>query len=218
MSRVPTDHLIAALAQDVTPVKPLAPPLKRALATIAGMAAVGGLAVYFIADLSRLLGRYAGREHMMMLEMLAMLMTGVLAVTGAFFVSVPGRSRKWLLAPLPSFAAWIFMSGIGCYAEMIRSGPAGWEIGHSVQCLIFIVAISLLLGVPLVWRLSRARPLDSLPVAVLGGLGVAAFSAFLLQFFHLSAATFIDLGVHVVAITLVVLATGLLNRRALSPA
>ena len=57
MMRVPTDQLIAELASDAAPVKPLAPPLKRALATIAGMAAVGGLAVYFIADLSNLLGR-----------------------------------------------------------------------------------------------------------------------------------------------------------------
>ena len=32
------------------------------------------------------------------------LATGVLAVLGAFFVSIPGRSRLWLLAPLPSFS------------------------------------------------------------------------------------------------------------------
>jgi hypothetical protein len=218
MTRGSTEHLIAALASDAAPVKPLAPPLKRALATLAGIALVGGIGVYFIADLSQLLRRYSGREHMMVLEMLAMLMTGALAVTGAFFVSVPGRSRMWLLFPLPSFLAWIGLSGMGCYAEVIRSGPAGWEIGHSVQCLIFIVAFSVLLGVPLAWRLSRARPLHSLPVAILGGLGVAALSAFLLQFFHRSASTFVDLGVHLVAIALVVLTTGLFNRRALSPA
>jgi uncharacterized membrane protein len=55
-------------------------------------------------------------------------------------------------------------------------------------------------------------------VALLGGLGTAAMAAFLLQFFHPFAITFIDLAVHLVAILLVVAATGLLNRRALAPA
>jgi hypothetical protein len=218
MSSVSTDDLIAALASEAAPVKPLAPPSMRALTTLAALGAFAAAAVYFIAEPSRLLGRYAGREHIMILEMLMMLATGVLAITGAFFVSIPGRSRKWLLLPIAPFIAWLSLSGMGCYAEMIRSGPAGWEIGHSFQCLIFIAGLSLVLGGPLVWRLSQARPLDPMPVAVLGGLGIAAFSAFLLQFFHLSASTFIDLAVHIFAVTLVVLTTALLNRRALAPA
>jgi hypothetical protein len=100
----------------------------------------------------------------------------------------------------------------------MRSGSSGWEIGHSVDCLLFIIANSLLLGAPLIWRLSRARPIEPLPVALLGGLGTAALAAFLLQFFHPFAVTFIDLAVHVVAILLVVSAAALINRRALAPA
>jgi hypothetical protein len=66
--------------------------------------------------------------------------------------------------------------------------------------------------------LSRARPIDPLPVALLGGLGTAALSAFVLLFFHQTAVTFIDLAVHLVAILLVMGAAAMLRRQTLSPA
>jgi hypothetical protein len=215
---VSVPELIDSLAADARPVEPLKPPLARALAWLAAAALLGGLAVYLLADVPRLLARYAGREALMAAEMAAMLATGALAVIGAFFVSVPGRSRRWLLAPLPTFLAWLLLSGAGCYRELVRHGPSEEGIGHSLDCLIFILAMSLFLGAPLLWRLSRARPVDPLPVAALGGLGVAALAAFLLQFFHPFAVTFLDLAVHLLAILLVVAATALINRRALAPA
>jgi hypothetical protein len=212
------DDLIEALAADARPVRPLSSPLKRA-ATMLGVLALGSaLALFFFGDLHQLRGRYAGREDMLMLEMSAMLATAVLAVIGAFFASIPGRSSRWLLAPLPPFLAWLLLSGAGCYDDLVRRGPSGWEIGHSVDCLVFIVATSVALGAPLIWRLSRASPIDPLPVALLGGLGTAAAAAFLLQFFHPFEVTFIDLAVHLLSIALVVGTAALINRRALSPA
>jgi hypothetical protein len=77
---------------------------------------------------------------------------------------------------------------------------------------------SLFVGVPLTWLLARARPLDPLPVALLGGLGTAALAAFLLQFYHPFAVTFVDLAIHLFAVLMVVAVAGLLNRRALKPA
>ena len=218
MTARPTDELIETLATDARPVRPLAGPLRRALAILAAAALVGALAILGLGDAGQLLTRYAGREWLMALEMAAMLGTGLLAVTGAFFVSIPGRSRRWLFAPLPTFLAWLLLSGLGCYGELIRSGSSDGEIGHSIDCLLFILATSLFLGAPLVWRLSRAAPIEPLPVALLGGLGTAALAAFLLQFFHPFAVTFIDLAVHLAAILLVVGATALMNRRALAPA
>jgi hypothetical protein len=218
MSAGGVDELVEALAADARPVRPLSPPLHRALKALGVIGLLGGLLIYFLSDLGGLFARYAGREGLMMIEMAAMLATGVLAVTGAFIVSVPGRSRRWLLAPLPTFVAWLLLSGIGCLGNLTRTEVSAGAIGHSADCLVFILLVSLVLGAPLVWRLSRARPIDPLPVALLGGLGTAALAAFLLQFFHAKAVTFIDLGVHVVAIALVVGATALLNRRALAPA
>lgn len=216
MTRV--DDLIERLTADAHPVRPLNPPATRALGWLAAVAVLGGLAIYFFSDPQQLLSRYAGREGLMALEMAAMLATGVLAVIGAFFAAVPGRSQRWLLAPVAPFVVWLILSGAGCYRDLARTGPAGLEIGYSMDCLIFILIASPILGAPLFWLLARARPIAPLPVAVLGGLGIAALAAFLLQFFHPFAVTFVDLAVHLVAIAFVVAATALLNRRALSPA
>ena len=128
--------------------------------------------------------RYAGRETMMMAETGAMLATAILALCGAFALSVPGGSRAWLAAPLPTFLMWIGLSGAGCYDLMLRRGLGGWGAVGDGDCFLFLLAASLAVGVPVLWLLSRARPIEPLAVATLGGLGVAATAAALLQFFH----------------------------------
>jgi hypothetical protein len=215
MSGRGTEALIETLAAEAPPVRVLAPPARRALTLLALVAAAGAVAILAMADIGALLRRYAGREDMMMLEMAAMLATGITAVTGAFFVAIPGRSRRWLAAPVPPLIAWIALSGMGCWSDLVRNGAGGWALGHSVDCLIFILGASLAVGTPIVWRLSRARPIEPLPVALLAGLGTAALAAFLLQFFHPLTVTFLDLGVHLVAVAIVVAAIAALNRRVL---
>ncbi len=216
MSRI--DALIDTLAADVRPVWRLKPPFIRAAGWIGVVALLSGLGIYLLSDVQELTSRYAGREEMLALEMLAMLLTGVIAIVGAFFAAIPGYSRRWLIAPIVPFIAWLLLSGAGCYRDLVRNGPSGLEIGHSLDCLLFIVAVSVALGPPLIWLLARARPIEPLPVALLGGLGLAATAAFILQFFHPFAATFVDLAIHLFAIATVVMVVAMLNRRALSPA
>ena len=213
-----TEQLIERLAGDARPVRPLAPPLRRALATLAALALAGAAAVVVAGDVAGLLTRYSGREALMWLEMAAMLATALLGVIGAFALSVPGASRRWLLAPLPAFLLWLSLSGLGCYQDLVRLGTEGWGWGHGRDCLVFILAGSGLIGAPLLWRLSRAHPIDPLPVALLGGLGAAALSAFLLQFFHPAVLTVLDLAVHFGSAAAVVGIAALMRRFALAPA
>jgi hypothetical protein len=213
-----TEKLIAELSADARPARPLAPPARRSLATLAAVAIAGAAAIMLLSEPATLTARYAGREQMMALEMAAALATGVLAVTAAFFLAVPGGSRKWLWAPSLPLAAWLGLSSIGCWTDLVRRGGAGLKLGHSADCLLFILGASLALGVPIVWALARARPIDPVPVAAMAGLGIAALAAFLLQFFHPFAITFLDLGIHLAAILIVVAAATLLNRRMLRPA
>jgi hypothetical protein len=154
----------------------------------------------------------------MAVEMGAMLSTALLAVIGAFILSVPGHSRRWLLAPLPTLLLWVGTSGAGCLADLSRLGARGWGVGDGRDCLIFILAGGVPVGGLLLWRLSRAHPIDPLPVALLGGLGAAALAAFLLQFFHPFELTVIDLGAHLIAVVLVVSLATLSRRRTLAPA
>jgi hypothetical protein len=217
MNKDGIEALIDALASQAEPVQPLRAPWSRALVTVGLMTLIGGVAVALVASVNPFATGERG-QWLAALEMMAMFATGVLGITAAFHLSVPGRSKTWIAAPIPPFVAWLLLSGIGCYRDFLTNGPDGMGLGHSVDCLLFIAAASLLVGGPLLWRLSRARPIDPLPVAFAAGLGAAALSALLLQFFHPFAVTFIDLAVHVAAILLVVGLASLLSRKTLRPA
>lgn len=210
------DELVEALASDVRPVAPLASPGRRAAATLAAFALAGGLATA-LSDTDALLARYADRRGWLALELTAMLLTGLFAVTAAFFAAVPGRGRAWLAAPLAPFAGWLLLAGAGCYADGIdgvRSGAAG----NSLHCFLFVTVTGAAVAVTLTWRLARARPIDALRVALLAGLGSAALSTFLLAFYHPFAVTAVDLAVHVFTIVLVTAVVALLRRPMLRPA
>ena len=212
-----TADLVERLQSEAAPVEPLAPPLLRAARLLAFSAAVGIAIVLVWGDVAGLAGRYAGENMLMAVELSAVTATAILAVAGAFVLSVPGRSRVWLAAPLPPFLLWAGASGLGCYRDLARLGsPEG--IGHAGSCLMFILGAGIAIGGPLLWRLSRARPIDPLPVAILGGLGSAALAALLLQFFHPFALTVLDLGVHFAAVLTIVAVSAFLRRQALAPA
>ncbi|MGQ0588983.1 MAG: NrsF family protein [Sphingosinicella sp.] len=218
MSRPTTDELIDSLAAGVPPVKPLVPPLRRGLAALAVLAIAGTALVLAFGDADGLLARYAGRETRLALELGAMLLTAALALLGAFAVSIPGRSRRWLPAPVPALLAWVGLSGAGCYEHFVATGSAGALPGESADCFRFLLVGSLIVGLPILWLLARARPVEPLPVAALGSLGAAAATAFLLQFFHPFQMTLADLGVHLFAVVLIVLAASLTRRLTLKPA
>jgi hypothetical protein len=202
------------LGEHAAPVKPLASPMRRALATLAGLALVGAIPILLF---GWNLSPAADGKALLMLEMAAMLATGVLAIAGAFHLAVPGSSRWWLAAPLVPFAAWLMLSGMGCYETLLR-GTLILAGNPSSHCFLFILGVGALFGLPLLWRLSRAAPIDPVPVALLGGLGSAALGAFLLRFFHPLTITFLDLAFHLAAILVVVGLTALLRRPMLRPA
>ena len=212
MNKGETDRLIDQLAQDAAPVNPLAAPGRRAALTLAAASVVALIAIVAEGDVEGMLARYAGREWLMVAETGAMVATAILAILAAFMLSVPGRSGRWLLAPLPSFMLWFGLSGMGC---LFGSGATG---DHTTDCLTFIISVSLVVGIPLLWILSRAHPIDPLPVALTGGLGAAALSAFLLQFFHPFELTAIDLGVHFGAVMIILAVAAVTRRTALAPA
>lgn len=218
MSERRTEALVAALAGQARPVAPLAPPLRRAALTLLPIGAGGALLVLLAGDARGMMARYSGREALMAVEMTAMAATALLAVLGAFALSVPGASRRWLLAPVPTFLVWIASSGVGCYADLPRLGLGRLPPGETPECLLFLLAASLPIGGLMLWRLSRARPIEPLPVALLGGLGAAALAALLLQFFHPFGLTLVDLGVHFAAVILIVAIAALSRRRTLAPA
>ena len=149
-------------------------------------------------------------------EMAATFLTGIAAVIAAFHLSLPDRSRLWMVLPLPPLALWLASSGYGCYENWIAEGPQGWRLGRSSDCFIFILTMSIPVAVALYFALRRALPLDPLRVMAVGGLGVAGLAAATLQFYHPFDVTIIDLAVHVTAVLIVVACVALSGRWDLS--
>jgi hypothetical protein len=198
-----TERLIEKLLADAAPVRRLHPPAIRAALWLVAVGAVIALAVILFADAGTFFRRASDAK--LAIELIATLATGIAAALAAFELSLPDRSPKWILLPLLPLAVWIAASGYSCYRYWLSFGPTGWEIGESAHCFAFILAAGLPLSLSLFIPLRRAAPLAPIPTALAGGVAAAAIAAFALQFFHPFDVTFMDLGVHLIAVTIVVL-------------
>jgi len=206
-----TDDLISRLAADLRPVRPLRPPLLRALAWLGpAIMAVAGCVAFF--GLRDDFAERMTRPHEVLQLLLAGL-TGVLAAVAAFQLALPDRSRRWLLLPLPAAAGWLATLGWGCLADLARIGPQALSLGVSWGCFRFIVLMGVPLALSLVWMLRHAGPIRPVPVAALGGLAGAALCAAGLSLFHHLDAAAMVLAWHGGTTAVVVIAFALLGRR-----
>ncbi len=205
-----TERLIERLAADAKPVRRLAPPLHRAMAWLLAVGVASAVAIGAFANLDLCAERLS--DPRCALEVAATLLTGIAAVIAAYHLCLPDRPVGWALLPLPFVGLWLASSSYGCWAHWTSAGSVGGEWGESAHCFVFILGASVPLGVTLFLLLYRAVPLAPLRVALMGGLGVAGIAAFLLQFFHPFDVTFLDLGVHLAAITLVIFAASITAR------
>lgn len=197
-----TDALIDKLASDATPVRRLLPPLARAVLWLSVVAAIGTVSILMFSNLHVFAQR--AEDAKLVVELIGTLLTGIAGVVAAFYLSLPDRTRLWGLAPLPPLMLWIAASGFSCYRPWLTHGPDGWQIGDSARCFVFILGASVPLGTGLFLVLRKAHPLDPTTTAALAGVGVAGLAAFLLQFFHPFDVTFMDLGIHLAAVVVVV--------------
>lgn len=180
MTRTP--DLIATLAAHPQPVRRLAPPLLRSL----GWLSLAGLVLLVLAVSHPLrpdLGAQM-QDPAFQLRLLASAATGVLAAIGAFALSIPGRSRLWLLLPVPTAAIWVTHIGYQCLTHWVAIGPAGMSAGETADCFATLVIISLPLGLTAHLMLRHARHFETTGVAFLASLAVSGITAFAMTLFH----------------------------------
>ena len=179
---ITTPDLIEALAANVTPVRRLRPPLARATLWLSFAAVV----------LVLLAVSHGGRPDLaqrldqptFVVSIAASLLTGILAALAAFLVSLPDRSRAWLLLPLPALAVWISTIGYGCLTDWVVVNPGSLRLGEAARCFATLVLVSVPLSLLLFVMLRHAAPLRPMPVALTGSLAVAAITASALSLFH----------------------------------
>lgn len=197
-----TELLIGRLGAQLAPVRPLSAPVLRALGALLTVALLAAWPVMHFANLQVFALRNA--ELHTALECAASLLTGIVATIAAFHLSVPDRSARWVLAPLPPLLLWLGAAGAGCLRNGL--GHANWD------CVLFTTVVGTPLLLLLFLLLRRSHPLAPAVVAWTGGLAAAGLAAFLLQFFHPFDVTVMDLLLHALAVAGVLAIARLLAR------
>ena len=213
-----TDHAmdvtIAGLTDDLRPVGRLPSPWIRALAWLSVVAAMGAAFATF-ADLPDLAHRLRAVPDMW-LAVLGSTATTVLGAVATFHLSLPDRSARWTLFPLPGLALWIAGTGMGCFRSWVIPDMHAASLAEAKDCFAFIVGLSIPLSALTILMVRRGFPLRPDLAAVTAGMTVAAASATLLNFFHPYDAGATDAAVHTVAVCLVIVVNRAFGGRVLS--
>ena len=180
MSKTP--DLINALVETATPVRRLRPPMVRAglwlvfAGTVLGLIAIAhGVRPDFSDRL---------RQPLFVLGMLGALATSILAAVASFRLSLPDSSRWWVVLPLPALALWVATIGYGCLTDWVSMDPDGVHMGEAIRCFATLLMTSVPLSIAMLVMLRHAALLRPTEVSVMGGLAVAAVTAFALSLFH----------------------------------
>lgn len=180
MTRTP--DLIDLLVADAAPVRRLRSPATRAACWLlfAGLVMLCvGIAHGVRPDLGLKL-----RQPLCVIPIAAAMATGVLAAAGAFIASVPGRSRRWLLLPVPAAVGWLATIGYGCLTDWVVIGADGVSIGETARCFATLVLVSTPLSLVMLIMLRHVARLSPAPVTMVGSLSVAAMTAMALAILH----------------------------------
>ena len=177
-----TPELIETLVQSAVPVRRLRPPLVRAglwimlAALVLLLIAIGhGLRP----DIALRL-----RQPVFVLSMIAALATGVLAAIASFQLSLPDRSRWWLLLPAPALLIWLSTIGFGCLTDWVNVGPNGFRVGEAARCFATLLLTSVPLSIAMLIMLRYAALLRPTEASGMGGLAIAAITAVALSLIH----------------------------------
>ncbi|WGR94017.1 DUF1109 domain-containing protein [Bradyrhizobium sp. ISRA443] len=179
---IKTSDLIASLAANATPVRRLRPPVMRAACWLLLAAAVLMLLAVNQGVRPDLVQKL--HQPAFAVCMAASALTGVLGAVAAFLVSLPDRSRFWLLLPLPALVLWLSNIGYQCLTEWVSIGPEGMSFGEAARCFATLVLTSLPLSLAMLVMLRYAAPLRPTAATMMGSLAVAAITATALSLFH----------------------------------
>jgi hypothetical protein len=199
------------LCASATPVRRLRPPLLRAglWLLLAGIVLLALAAVHGArADLALHL-----RDPSFAAALAGSLLTGILAAVAAFYLSLPDRSRLWLLLPAPALALWVATIGYGCLTNWVALTPDGVRLGSTLECFATLVIASLPPAIALRAMLRHTALLDPTIVGIMAGLATAGIAATAMSLVHELDATVMVLVWNLSAAALIVALCGAFGRR-----
>lgn len=179
---ITTQDLIESLVAGAGPVRRLRPPAARAALWLLFAAAIVSLLAIshgLRPDLGARLG-----QPLFVTGLAASLLTGALAAVAAFVVSLPDRSRLWLLLPAPALALWVSTISYECLTDWVSIRPGGVALGETADCFATLVLTSVPLWLAMLLMLRHVALLRSAAAAVAASLAVAAIASSALALFH----------------------------------
>ncbi len=209
-----TEDLVSAMAREMGPVKRLRPPMQRAALWLGFSALVIAAFVVISGPRDDLAQRLS--QPWEMAQLIAAVVTAILAAVAAFHLSLPDRSDAWALLPVPGFLAWVASLGWGCVSDFIRLGPEGLSLGTSWGCLGFILGLSAPMGAGLLLALRHAGPIRPGPTMATGVLSIAMLASLGLSLVHYLDAAIMVLVWHAGAVLIAVALGGSLGGRVLA--
>lgn len=177
-----TPDLIALLATNVRPVRPMRSPVARASAWLLLSALVLALLSFSQGVRADILACL--QQQAFVLSLAGALLTGVSGSVAAFLLSLPDRSRLWVLLPLPALTLWLSTVGYQCLTDWVRLEAGAIEAGEAVRCLATLVLTSLPLSLVMLLMVRAAAPLRPTAVSVMGALAVAGITAVAMALIH----------------------------------
>ncbi len=205
---------IDALSADLKPVRRLWSPAVRSTLWFAAIGAAA-LAIASVSDLPAMALHIISVPDMW-LAVTGSVLTGILGAIAVFQLSMPDRSPRWALLPLPAAALWLGASGMGCLRYILQPDAHFAGIAEAPDCLVFILGLSLPMSVVMIFAMRRAFTLYPARTSAVAGLAIAATAASMLNLFHPFDATSTDVLVHALAIVIVIGANRYLGGRLLN--
>lgn len=178
---IATPDLIESLVAEAAPVKRLRP-LRRTLSWL-GIASVmlGLLALIhgLRPDLAEVLV-----EPVFVVALGASIATAILSAMACFFVSLPDRSRAWMLLPVPTFILWISTISYGCMTYWIAPAPSEGFIASEARCFALLLMVFVPLSLVLLLMVRHAVNIRPRAATIMGSVAVASVAATALSLFH----------------------------------
>ncbi len=175
-----TDNVMGRLIDQLTPVKRLPSPSRRAAAWLALGLPYVALVVLVMSPRSNLAAQFSDTHFVV--EQIAALVTGVTAAIGAFASIIPGYDRRAIFLPFLPLAVWLASLGEGCLqiltADGFRNFASDWF------CLPAIILVGTVPAIAMAVMLRRGAPLRPTITTALGGLAAAGLGNFGLRLFH----------------------------------
>lgn len=205
-----TERLVERLAENLTPVRPIARPAARLARWLLISAPAACLVVWAFGPRPDLAARLADRGFVV--EVGAALLTALTGIYAALCAGLPDQPGWKIWLPTAPMALWLGTLGKQCVDVFLRLGPGGLTVTWDATCLPAIALGGLVPALAIAVMLRHTTKFRPARAYLCGALGAAALGAAALRLYHLEDAAIMVIIWQLGSVALISLTAGALGR------